>query len=209
MPGWADDPELLATFRAEVEERVASLSAGLLQLESHPSPRQVIGGLFRDAHTVKGSARMLGLDGVLQVAHRCEDLLGGLRDGRLTVRRDLIDLLLASCDGITSAMPGVEDPVPDDHLQALAAALDAAIAGEEPVTVPQWSPAGDDVSDDDDRKARGGAAWSRAQHMREQGLIGHGVQHLGQAGTHARPLAGCEHHCQAGSSRHPFPCALP
>src|SRR3954447_15123357 len=156
MPGWADDPELLATFRAEVEERVASLSAGLLQLESHPSPRQVIGGVFRDAHTVKGSARMLGLDGVLQVAHRCEDLLGGLRDGRLTVRRDLIDLLLAACDGITSAMPGVEDPVPEDHLDALAAALDAAIAGDDPVAVPQWAPAVDDGSDDDDRKARAG-----------------------------------------------------
>src|SRR3954470_5368063 len=156
MPGWADDPELLATFRAEVEERVASLSAGLLQLESHPSPRQVIGGLFRDAHTVKGAARMLGLDGVLQVAHRCEDLLGGLRDGRLTVRRDLIDVLLAACDGITSAMPGVEDPVPEDHLLALAAALDAAIAGEDPVVVPQWAPAADDVADDDDRKVRGG-----------------------------------------------------
>src|SRR3954452_7060035 len=156
MPGWADDPELLATFRAEVEERVASLTAGLLQLESHPSPRQVIGGVFRDAHTVKGSARMLGLDGVLQVAHRCEDLLGALRDGRLTVRRDVIDLLLAACDGITSAMPGVEDPVPEDHLDALAAALDAAIAGDDPVAVPQWAPAVDDGSEDDDRKARAG-----------------------------------------------------
>ena len=82
MPGWADDPELLATFRAEVEERVASLQAGLLVLETHPSPRQVVTGLFRDAHTVKGSARMLGLTGVLQVAHRCEDVLGALRDGR-------------------------------------------------------------------------------------------------------------------------------
>src|SRR3954452_23136327 len=136
MPGWADDPELLATFRAEVEERVASLSAGLLQLESHPSPRQVIGGLFRDAHTVKGSARMLGLDGVLQVAHRCEDLLGALRDGRLTVRRDLIDLLLAACDGIGAALPGADDPLPEDHLEALAAALELAMSGE-PAVVPE------------------------------------------------------------------------
>jgi len=156
MPGWADDPELLATFRAEVEERVASLSAGLLQLESHPSPRQVIGGLFRDAHTVKGSARMLGLDGVLQVAHRCEDLLGGLRDGRIVVRRDIIDLLLAACDGITGAMPGLEDPVPDEHLEAISAALDAAIAGDNPVTVPQLVCAVEESFDDDDRRVRGG-----------------------------------------------------
>src|ERR1700733_5763951 len=100
MAGWADDPELLATFRAEVEERVASLQAGLLALESHPSPRQVVASLFRDAHTVKGSARMLGLSVVLAVAHNAEDLLGSLRDGRLKARRDVIDLLLASCDGI-------------------------------------------------------------------------------------------------------------
>src|SRR5205823_12213317 len=156
MPGWADDPELLATFRAEVEERVASLSAGLLQLESHPSPRQVIGGMFRDAHTVKGSARMLGLDGVLQVAHRCEDLLGALRDGRFAVRRDLIDLLLAACDGITSAMPGIEDPVPDEHLVALSTALDRALAGDDPVDVPRWAPDVDEAADDDDRRARAG-----------------------------------------------------
>src|SRR5205814_10518515 len=100
--------------------------------------------------------RMRGLDGVLQVAHRCEDLLGGLRDGRFTVRRDLIDLLLASCDGITSALPGVEDPVPDEHLQALSAALDAAIAGEDPVVVPRWEPVPADDDVDDDRRSRTG-----------------------------------------------------
>src|SRR6059058_2136305 len=140
MPGWADDPELLATFRAEVDERLASLSAGLLQLEEHPSPRQLVTGLFRDAHTVKGSARMLGLAGVLQVAHRCEDVLGALRDGRFGVRRDIIDVLLASCDGITSAMPGVDEPVPDEHLTALAGALGQVLEGVDPVDVPQWVP---------------------------------------------------------------------
>jgi chemotaxis protein histidine kinase CheA/CheY-like chemotaxis protein len=135
MNSWADDPELLATFRAEVEERVASLTAGLLQLETHPSPRQVVAGMFRDAHTVKGSARMMGLTGVLSVAHRCEDLLGALRDERLTVSRDLIDLLLAACDGIGSALPGIDAQVPDEHLSVLADALDRAIAGED-VVVP-------------------------------------------------------------------------
>src|SRR5581483_6157816 len=120
MAGWADDPELLETFRAEVEERVASLQAGLLALEAHPSPRHVVASLFRDAHTVKGSARMLGLTDVLAVAHRAEDLLGALRDGRIAVRRDLIDLLLASCDGIVRALPGADDAVPSEHLHDLA-----------------------------------------------------------------------------------------
>ncbi|MDT7547467.1 MAG: hypothetical protein QOE99_3577 [Actinomycetota bacterium] len=135
MPAWADDPELLATFRAEVEERLASLQSGLLQLEQHSSPRQVITGLFRDAHTVKGSARMLNLEGVLHVSHGIEDLLGALRDGRFPIRRDLVDLLLAACDGINRALPG-EGSLPDAALTPLVDALKRACDGEDPVTVP-------------------------------------------------------------------------
>jgi chemotaxis protein histidine kinase CheA len=156
MAGWADDPELLATFRGEVEERVASLQAGLLALEAHPSPRQVVASLFRDAHTVKGSARMMGLSEVLAVAHNAEDLLGALRDGRLTVRRDLVDLLLASCDGIAGALPGVEEPVPEDHLNALATAMQRALAGEDPVVVPRWAPGAPEEDEGVDETRRRG-----------------------------------------------------
>jgi chemotaxis protein histidine kinase CheA len=135
MPAWGDDPELLATFRAEVEERLASLQSGLLQLETHQSPRQVVTLLFRDAHTVKGSARMLGLDGVLHVAHNMEDLLGALRDGRFPVRKDHVDLLLAACDGISRALPG-DDAIDDALLQPIVDALIGAVAGAEPCEVP-------------------------------------------------------------------------
>src|SRR5512139_524969 len=116
MKGWASDPELVATFRAEVDERLASLCEGLLRLENHASPRQLVAGLFRDAHTVKGSARMLGLDAVVDVAHRAEDLLGALRDGRVTVRKDLVDLLLVAADGISRSLPGADRPVSADDL---------------------------------------------------------------------------------------------
>jgi chemotaxis protein histidine kinase CheA len=139
MPTWADDPELLATFRAEVEERLASLQSGLLELEQHSSPRQVIGSLFRDAHTVKGSARMLGLEGVLHVSHGIEDLLGALRDGRFAVRRDLVDLLLSACDGINRALPG-EGSLSDEALTPLVDALKRACDGEDPVTAPVLAP---------------------------------------------------------------------
>ena len=53
---------------------------------------------------------MLGLDAVVGVAHRAEDLLGAIRDGRLTVRRDLVDVLLAATEGIGRALPGVASP---------------------------------------------------------------------------------------------------
>jgi chemotaxis protein histidine kinase CheA len=143
MPAaWGDDPELLATFRAEVEERLASLQTGLLALEEHASPRHVVAGLFRDAHTVKGSARMLGLEHVLRVAHSMEDLLGALRDNRLTVDRDLVDLLLVSCDAIAQALPGDAGPVLDEAaLQPVVDALSAAVDGRAPVEVPKLATA--------------------------------------------------------------------
>jgi chemotaxis protein histidine kinase CheA/CheY-like chemotaxis protein len=104
-------------------------------LESHASPRQVVTQLFRDAHTVKGSARMLGLEGVLKVAHNMEDLLGALRDGRFEARKDHVDLLLAACDGISRALPG-ENALEDSALVPLVEALASAVAGAEHVTVP-------------------------------------------------------------------------
>jgi chemotaxis protein histidine kinase CheA/CheY-like chemotaxis protein len=137
MAGWTDDPELVAIFRAEVEEKLASLRDGLLKLEDHPAPKQLIAVLFRDAHTVKGSARALALESVVSLAHRAEDLLGALRDGRFGVRRDLVDLLLAAAEGIGRAMPGAERPVSAEDLAALVAALDRALDGEDPVEVPR------------------------------------------------------------------------
>jgi chemotaxis protein histidine kinase CheA len=152
---WADDPELVATFRAEVEERLASLCEGLLRLETHPSPRQLVGALFRDAHTVKGSARMLGLGGVVEVAHRAEDLLGALKDGRLPVRKDLVDLLLVSAESINRSLPGAARPVGEEEVAAVVAALDAACAGADPVAVPRLA-GPDDVDGADGDRPRGG-----------------------------------------------------
>jgi chemotaxis protein histidine kinase CheA/CheY-like chemotaxis protein len=139
MSGWTDDPELVAIFHAEVDEKLASLREGLLKLEGHQAPKQLIAVLFRDAHTVKGSARALALESVVSLAHRAEDLLGALRDGRFGVRRDLVDLLLAAAEGIGRAMPGADRPVSPDDLAALVGALDRALEGEDPVEVPRLS----------------------------------------------------------------------
>jgi chemotaxis protein histidine kinase CheA len=106
LSAFSDDPELVATFRAEVEERIGSLSAGLLALEGSGRQRDLLLALCRDAHTVKGSARMLGLDDVVSVAHGAEDLLAGLREGRVALDAEHVDALLKACDVISRALPG-------------------------------------------------------------------------------------------------------
>jgi chemotaxis protein histidine kinase CheA/CheY-like chemotaxis protein len=136
-----DNPELLTTFDEEARERLASLASGLLALESRPPSRSAIAALFRDAHTIKGSARMMGLTSIVELAHVAEDLLAAVRDRRLTPGRELIDLLLASVDGMTRSLPAAGDPLSDDDRAALREALLAALAGKPVVPLPRSHPA--------------------------------------------------------------------
>ena len=136
MSRWSADPELVETFRAEVEERLASLEAGLLALEGHARPRTAVAALFRDAHTVKGSARMLGLEPVVALAHCCEDLLGAVRDGRIGIDRLHVDLLLAGVEGVRRSLPGAARSLADDEREGILATLADAVAGR-PFAVPR------------------------------------------------------------------------
>lgn len=88
---FADDPELAATFRTEVDERLGRLTRGLIELPVHPDPHVLAGRLLREAHTLKGSARVIGLPAVVTLAHELEELLVGLRDGRRAVGPEISD----------------------------------------------------------------------------------------------------------------------
>lgn len=124
---WIQDEGLLATFKTEVGERLASLQSGLLALESTPENIEVMDAIFRDAHTIKGSAKMMGFGAVKEVAHRMEDVLGDVREGRLPLSPDLADLLLKSSDSILELLDAEGDPgeVPD-KAQDLMAKLESS-----------------------------------------------------------------------------------
>jgi chemotaxis protein histidine kinase CheA len=185
MGTWAEDPELLATFRAEVDERLASLSAGLLQLESNGAPRQLIAGLFRDAHTVKGSARMMGLTTVLQTAHAAEDLLGALRDGRFQVKREYVDLLLATVDGIGRCVAAPGAPAVDEYLAELIDALRGALEGDDPIRVPRMAQPGAAAAPARDASPRGAPARSRSRAAKGAGSA---ITDAGSTTTSLAPL---------------------
>jgi chemotaxis protein histidine kinase CheA len=131
-----DNPELLATFTEEARERLDSLAAGLLKLESSPPSRSAISALFRDAHTLKGSARMLGLSGLVELAHVSEDVMSALRDRRLTAGAELVDLLLAAVDGMARSLPSAAVPLTDDERSSLCGDLQSVLAGK-PAGVPR------------------------------------------------------------------------
>jgi two-component system chemotaxis sensor kinase CheA len=90
--------DMLAAFLDECSERTDSLAERLLRLEQNADDRALIGEIFRDLHTLKGSSAFAGLTKMNRIAHRAEDLIGALREGRRKVDRGVVDVLLEALD---------------------------------------------------------------------------------------------------------------
>ena len=75
--------QALQTYIAESRGLLQEMEDALLGLEYDAGDAELIGALFRAAHTIKGSAGMFGLDAVVAFTHVVENLLDGLREGRV------------------------------------------------------------------------------------------------------------------------------
>ncbi len=85
--------EILNIFAQEGAEILQSMDKNLLLLEKKPNDIDVAMHLFRDAHSLKGSARMLGFNGIQNIAHKIEDVLGYIREGKLQANSNITDTI--------------------------------------------------------------------------------------------------------------------
>jgi two-component system chemotaxis sensor kinase CheA len=99
-----DREALLQTFLAEAEEIFVRMEQGLVALEARPGDDEILHGLFREAHTLKGSAGLLAFDAVRDLAHDLEDVLERVRKRTLGVSGVLVTLLLRSVDVLRGAV---------------------------------------------------------------------------------------------------------
>src|SRR6056297_2150617 len=102
------DAELLELFLEEGQELLEHSDGLLQQWRENPEDRQLVTALQRDIHTVKGSARMAGLNPVGEVAHVLEDLLENIAGGRQQATAVSIDTLEAGCDHLHAMLDAVE-----------------------------------------------------------------------------------------------------
>ena len=91
------DSTLLDLFREEVRGQVNVLNQGLVELERSSDPSQ-IEPLMRAAHSIKGAARLIGVDPAVKLAHVMEDCLVAVQQGALQLTSAGIDCLLAGSD---------------------------------------------------------------------------------------------------------------
>ncbi|MEZ2874475.1 MULTISPECIES: hybrid sensor histidine kinase/response regulator [Pseudomonas] len=92
------DASLLELFSLEAEAQTQVLNAGLLALERNPTQADQLEACMRAAHSLKGAARIVGVEAGVSVSHVMEDCLVSAQEGRLYLQPEHIDALLQGTD---------------------------------------------------------------------------------------------------------------
>src|SRR5256885_16919505 len=103
--------QLLREFLAEAEELIEALFADIKTLRARRGEgrarRELVGRIFRHAHTLKGSASAVELETVSQLAHEFESLLDGVRMGRVALDDTVLDAFEDSAASISQTLSAV------------------------------------------------------------------------------------------------------
>jgi two-component system, chemotaxis family, sensor kinase CheA len=134
----------IGKFSAEAEEHLQKLNDGVLRLERGETDAELIADILRAAHTLKGSARMMGFKEINQVAHKLEDLLIEVREGRLQVTQPMCDLIFRALDTMDACRRAIVDGREGEvQVQEMADLLERTAQGEPlpPAALPPPRPA--------------------------------------------------------------------
>ena len=112
-------------FRGEAETHAAALSEGLVRLEG-TSDAAVVEPLMRAAHSIKGAARVIGLEIAVKLAHAMEDVLVAMQKGREPIEPARIDQLLKGTD-LLASLAQVEEAAVASWSATNEAAVDAVV----------------------------------------------------------------------------------
>ncbi|MBD2310865.1 hybrid sensor histidine kinase/response regulator [Desertifilum sp. FACHB-1129] len=95
-----EDEELRSLYKIASEEHLQNLEAGLLHLEKDPHDLQRLQEVLREAHTLKGDSRMLGVNDVEALTHQIEHILGQLKENDTVLQNGMSDRLYQGLDAI-------------------------------------------------------------------------------------------------------------
>ncbi|GBE25046.1 gliding motility regulatory protein [bacterium BMS3Bbin02] len=100
---WAADPELLEMFLGEVEERSARLVEGSTAMVEGSLSEQLSGEMVRQAHTIKGTGRVMGFDAIARVGDVLERLWREIQQGSHPADEELGALIKRLVEELTPA----------------------------------------------------------------------------------------------------------
>ncbi len=101
------------SFREEAREILVELETALLELNENRGDIELVGRVFRALHTLKGSGAMFGFEDLAAFTHNLENAFDEVRNGRLEISSELVDLTLAALDQIRTMLEeSVQKPTP-------------------------------------------------------------------------------------------------
>ncbi|MBZ4672635.1 MAG: hybrid sensor histidine kinase/response regulator [Deferribacteraceae bacterium] len=104
-----DMQDLVNDFIVESEELIEKLDQDLVELEHRKNDLDLLNGIFRCAHTIKGSSSFLGFDKMATVTHHAEEILNKLRKGEMAVTKEIMDVLLEFVDVVKQLMDDIKN----------------------------------------------------------------------------------------------------
>jgi len=147
-----DDPSFYEDFLVEAGEHFELIEQNFLVLEGNPGDLDILNGIFRSVHTIKGASGFLGLGKVQSLAHIGENILDELRKGRMAVTPEVMELLFETVDtlkvlvedvGVNLRKQGTPtDPDTADLIQRLEALRGGGATAAAPAASPKPSASG-------------------------------------------------------------------
>jgi len=106
-----DDDETLNMYVEESLEHLSSIENDLLAIEDagENMDEEVLNGVFRAAHSIKGGAGFMGLTVIKELSHHLENILGQMRDGQILPESDVMNVLLKSFDELQNLIQNVKN----------------------------------------------------------------------------------------------------
>ena len=107
-----EDDRARDEFTSEAEELLDTLSRDLVDFEAQGRNvrPELVNKIFREVHSLKGLAGMLGFSEISELSHNLEDMLDRLRMGKIEISKELIDLLYDAVDSLNRLVISINDP---------------------------------------------------------------------------------------------------
>lgn len=90
--------EIVKVFEAEIQDNISNINKLLLSLEKDNNDFYVIQELFREAHSIKGAAKMVGFNEIQSLAHSFENVMTMKKNGEIEITPEIVELLFSAID---------------------------------------------------------------------------------------------------------------
>lgn len=103
-----DTNQYLEMFLDESKEHLQSCNKHLLELEKNPEDLTIVNEVFRSAHTLKGMSATMGYEDIADLTHVMENILDAIRNSKLQVTADLLDVVFESVSYLEEMVLDIE-----------------------------------------------------------------------------------------------------